>query len=267
MTLSVGRSVLAACCVLCGYAVGTVAILAVLSASFDPYQSISRPWELFADDMLRWRYRFEGFDHRYLDILHYSITASVLFVFGLLIGVRLLALSVLLWFAPAVVRRTDGPDHARKRRIWGRALQSAQRSPSLRGLGLLFVVSMVGAWVCFGVDGLIMEIRERLWMRDFVRNPHMGHWPEFTPIPVVGWMTWADVVWITAVVVWADWVWLVRAARRRVLGSRYVAKRCCASCGYPLLAGGTAGTGGRVCSECGVGSPALTLWARRIPRR
>lgn len=249
---------LVGCAMVLGYAVGTVAILAVLSASFDPYQSISEPWELFADDMLSRRYRFEGFDHRYSDTWHYSITASVLFVFGLVIGVRLLALSVLLWFAPAVVRRTDGPDHARKRRIWGRVLQSAQRSPSLRGLGLLFVVSMVGAWVCFGADGLIMEIRQRLWMRNPMVNP--GFDP--TPRPIVGWMTWADVIWITALVVWADWVWFVRAARRRVLGSRYVAKRWCASCGYPLLAGGSAEPGGRVCSECGVGSPALTLRAR-----
>ncbi len=254
---------LVGCAIVLGYAVGTVAILAVLSASFDPYQSISKPWELFADDMLRWRYRFEGFDHRYSDTWHYSITASVLFVFGLAISVRVLALSVSLWFAPAVVRRTDGPDYARKRRIWGRALQSAQRSPSLRGLGLLFVVSMIGAWVCFGADGLIMEIRQRLWMRNPMANP--GFDP--TPRPVVGWMTWADVVWITAVVVWADWVWLVRAARRRVLGSRYVAKRWCGRCGYPLLAAGAAGTGGRVCSECGEGSPALTLGARQRPRR
>lgn len=246
---------LVGCAMVLGYAVGTVAILAVLSGIDEPRQSATEPLEIFARSVLFWRYRFEGFDQPYFDTVHYSITASVLLVFGLVIGVRLLALSVSWWYAPAVVRRTDGPDHARKRRIWRSVLCFAQRSPSLRGLGLLFIVSMVGAWVCFGLDGLIMEIRERLWMR----NPMVNPWFDPTPRPIVGWMTWVDVVWITALVVWADWVWFVRAARRRVLGSRYVAKRWCASCGYPLLAGGT---GGRVCSECGEGSPALALGAR-----
>ncbi len=251
MASAVLRSVPAAFSILCGYAVGTIAILALLSFSYDPYQSISKPWELFADDMLTQRYQFGGFDVPYSHTVHYSITASAVFVFGLVIGLRLLALSASLWFAPAVVRRTDGPDHARKRRIWGRALRSAQRLPSLRGLGALFLVSMIGAWLCFGVDGLVMEVRQRAWMRDFVRNPHMGQWPDFTPIPVVGWMTRLDLVWLVGVALWSGYASLVRVPRRRIGRSRFLAKRWCLGCGYPLV---RAGSTGAACSECGAGA-------------
>lgn len=232
-----------ACAMLFGYATGTLVILAVLSASFDRRKSVTKPWDIFANNMLFWRYKFEGFDEPYFDTVHYSVTASILFVLGVVFASRGHVWWTPVWLAPPVIRRAEGTDRVRTRRVWKCAMRSQRLTARL---GVLFLITMVGTWFCFGIDGLIMQIRERMWMRNPMANP----WFNATPRPVIGWMTWADAVWITGVIVWADLLRSARGARRRVLRSCFVAKRWCRRCGYPLT---RAGHLAPACSECGPG--------------
>lgn len=245
---------LVASSLLAGYAIGTATILAWLDSRFDSSESLSEPIELFAADMLFWRYKFEGFDQRYSDTVHYSITASVLFVLFLVFGLRFIARTDSMWFVPVVVRKADRFGRVRKKRVWRGAIQSTRHSPSLNWLVTLFLISMIGAWICFAADSLVMEVRRQLWMRSPAQNP----WFNPTPIPVVGWFTWADVVWITALTLVAGFYLVVREARSRVDRSPFIRKRWCRWCAYPLTGtsaavptGSSCGRPHPTCPECG----------------
>lgn len=247
------RFVPMAICIICGYAVGTIAILAWLSYISDPYGSATGPWETYASGLLFSRYKFEGFDVPYADTVHYSIVATILFVLlmaGVVCGFSRFAP---LWFVPAALRRACGLDRERRKRIWKRALATAP-NPRLGRLVVIFLVSVAGTWLGLAADSLIMEIRQQLWMRNPALNPAFDP----TPVPVVGWLTWADLVWIAALLICVDSLLVIRAARGRVERSRFFRMRWCRRCGYPLAETKRAVPKGSprdgpqpVCPECG----------------
>lgn len=235
------RAAPAACAIVSGYAIGTLTVLMVLASTHDTHGEQTTPWETFAGSMMFWRYRFEGFDQPYGDTPHHSIEASVLFVGAMVAGASLAAAAVSACWPPRAVRHAAEPDRARLRRLWAHAVRGGRRTPTRRDCLALFLAALVGVWLCFGVDALVMAIRRRLWMRNPMADP--GFDP--TPTPIIGWMTWPDAVWIAGLAAWSGWL-VVRASRRRWNRSRFVGTRWC-PCGY----GFPARSPNPTCPECG----------------
>ncbi len=245
------QAVLISLPLLLGYSIGTVFILALLSYFDEPFQSKSGPWELFVSDFLFFRYKFEGFHVPYSDTVHPSAIGSILWVvFVSVIGVAL-ARSFPLWGSSITMHNTPKRDRNRMRTAWKVMLRQKNRM-SMKWMCVICGIGFAGAWVGLLIDWIISEIREYRSMHSLTPNLL---WT--TPRPVVGWFTGVDILWISLVIFAICYFSIIRPARIRIASSRFITKRWCRSCGYPVAnipwhrAGMLARTPRVGCRSCG----------------
>lgn len=239
------RVVSVTCSVFAGYVIGTLLILVVLSSVVDVRENLITPSEIFIGNMLTWRYRFDGFDVPYREIWHYSISSSLLSLLLFALGTRWFIQRSGFFFAPTMLRQHSGSDRARRAWVWRCAVCHAQCARSWRFICYLFLASVLGVGFGFASDCVVTVVGDQL----FMRNP-AAYSPAFisTPVPVVGWYTISDLVWIVAIVLVAEVLIVVRHARSRVRQSQVFRRRWCVSCGYPIM---NRNRSGSPCSECG----------------
>jgi hypothetical protein len=236
--------------VLAGYAIGTIAVLAFLIRLQELHEATGSSAPV-AGELLFYRYKFDGF-RGYADTLHYSITATVVYLLMLCLCA---CLAFSLW--PRTVsccQKFVGGRFSRQRatKLWRSSLA---RSRVRRGhMLVLFACGLLAALASVLIDPWIMLVRTELDLMNVfsgLTNP--------TPVPVVGWLSYIDGTIVTVGIVAMGFIIILRPALRRVRDLKSVRRRWCGRCGYPLAA---VGSRERVCSECGEGSPALTLGAR-----
>lgn len=227
--------------VLAGYAIGTIAVLTFLNWLQQLHEATGNSAPV-ASELLHERYKFYGF-RGYGDTLHYSITATVVYLLMLCLGA---CIAFSFWpraFSPC--QKFLGGRFSRQRAtiLWRSSLA---RSRVRRGHVLvLFACGLLAALASVLIDPWIMLVRTELDLMNVfsgLTNP--------TPVPVVGWLSYIDGAIVTIGVLAMAYVIILRPASRRVRILKSVRRRWCGRCGYPLLTGGT---GGRVCSECGSG--------------
>jgi predicted RNA-binding Zn-ribbon protein involved in translation (DUF1610 family) len=239
------RAVSITCSVFAGYVIGTLLILVVLSSVVDVRESLITPSEIFIGNMLTWRYRFDGFDVPYGDTGHYSILSSLLSLLLFALGTRWFIQRSGFIFAPGMLRQHAESDRARRAWVWRSAVDRAQSTRSWRFFTSMFLTSVFGVGLGFASDCVVNGVRDQL----FMRNP-AAYSPAFisTPVPVIGWYTISDLVWIVAFVLIAEVLVVVRRARSCVRDSRVFRKCWCASCGYPIM---NRDRSASACPECG----------------
>ena len=226
---------------LAGYAIGTIAVLAFLNRLQQLHEVTGNSAPVVIE-LLSYRYKFYGF-RGYGDTLHYSITATVVYLLMLCLGA---CLGFSLWpraFSPC--QKFVGGEFSRRRatKLWRSSLA---RSRVRRGhMLVLFACGLLAAVASVLIDPWIVLVRTELDPMNVysgVTNP--------TPVPVVGWLSYIDGTIVTVGIVAMGFIIILRPASRRVRGLKSVRRRWCGRCGYPFGAGGT---GERVCSECGGG--------------
>lgn len=221
-----------------GYAAGTVLLI-----SWMIHRDRTNPRRNgFESDALLYRYGYTG-EYASSPVPSYFVTVLA----ALLGSVIVVMLARHAWPRTALVTVKKAPEHDKRRfrHAW-RAAFSRTRPVHPGLLTACFVIGISGTIFGLGLDQLMRGLRETMWRRNG------GGWLWLEPRPVLGWLTWSEIVWFVPAIGWAVYWWYVRPARRIMLASGPITRRWCRHCGFHLgLGKQRKNTAPARCPECG----------------